>query len=172
MPSSACCLRCRRCSAAPPSPCMSPPRRKWPLSLPLTPLRTGARSVGGGLICAGQPGRWLDDECCAAIDERREGRLLLLGVHHALAHLWLLVRGLLFMPEVPLPRLPVRHLRLKRCSRCLNISPRWGARSALAEYNQGMSPWHTVPARAVWAVVCAQVAVCAPRVDSIMLEHS
>ena len=126
----------------PPSPCESPPRRKWPLASPLITYRAGARSVFGELLSAEEPDRRRDDGCHLAIVERREERLLLLGVHHARAPRWLLVCGLLFMPQVPRARLPVRQLRVKCCSRCFDFSPRC---SALAEYNGGMSPWHTVP---------------------------
>ena len=50
---------------------------------------TGARAVFRALLSAEEPDRRRDDGCHPAIDERREERLLLLGLRHARARRWL-----------------------------------------------------------------------------------
>jgi hypothetical protein len=75
---------------SPANPPLAAPRRKWPLhSPPFLLFGTGARTVFRANLSAEEPDRRRDDGCHPAIDERREERLLLPGLHDARARRWL-----------------------------------------------------------------------------------
>ena len=70
----------------------SPAKPPLAAPLPLQPFLlfvTGARAVFRALLSAEEPDRRRDVGCHPAIDERREERLLLLGLCHARARRWL-----------------------------------------------------------------------------------